>query len=307
MKYKLMTLWILLGLTSHVYAGVFNQRKVLINSVERKYVVKLPDNFTKNVKAPLIIALHGDGDSWKKFNKIITRKTLEKATNKHQAILVYPMAKNGYWDDDLDKQITVKRHDDVRFIENMIDFLIENHNVDKDKVFVVGMSNGGVMAIKLGIELNHKISGIAAVAAQMEFKAQYLQLKNPLSMILINGTEDEVFPYNGGQLKPFKLAKNSGKVLSTQHTLDYFIKNNNCQDENQVKHMDVDKMDMTTISTKAYMNCQKDKKVKLIKVIGGGHSWPGGKQYLPTGLIGRVSKEINASQVIADFFLNAAE
>ncbi len=229
---------------------------------------------------------------------------MEKATNQHQAILVYPKAKKGFWNDDLNKQVNIEwQFDDVKFIEKMIDLMHAKHNIDSDKVFVIGMSNGGVMAIKLGLELSEKISGIAVVSAQMEFKRQYLQLNNPLSMILINGTVDAVFPYQGGQLKPFKSIKNKGKVLSTQQTIDYFVKNNGCQEKSVIKEMDDNTMDMTKIVSNIYEGCQQGKLVKLMKVIGGGHTWPGGKQYLPASLIGPMSKEINASQVILDFFL----
>ncbi len=66
MRYRLMTLCMILGLTSYVHAGVFNEKNILINAIERQYVIKLPDGFDKKRKVPLIIALHGDGDSWKK-------------------------------------------------------------------------------------------------------------------------------------------------------------------------------------------------------------------------------------------------
>jgi polyhydroxybutyrate depolymerase len=42
--------------------------------------------------------------------------------------------------------------------------------------------------------------------------------------------------------------------------------------------------------------------VTLLEVRGGGHTWPGGSQYLPDFLVGRVSRDFDASEEIFDFF-----
>lgn len=56
----------------------------------------------------------------------------------------------------------------------------------------------------------------------------------------------------------------------------------------------------------SYNNCNDQVTVKLVEVVGGGHTWPGGRQYLRERRIGRVSKDINASELILDFFLSQA-
>ena len=45
--------------------------------------------------------------------------------------------------------------------------------------------------------------------------------------------------------------------------------------------------------------------VALYTVRGGGHTWPGGRQYLPKFMVGHTSQDINATRVIWDFFKSA--
>ena len=81
-------------------------------------------------------------------------------------------------------------------------------------------------------------------------------------------------------------------------------KHNQCNPIPQIKVKNARKFDQTTVVIKTYVNCAKQSRVKLLEINGGGHTWPGGKQYLPKGIVGRLSREINASETIVDFFLN---
>jgi polyhydroxybutyrate depolymerase len=42
--------------------------------------------------------------------------------------------------------------------------------------------------------------------------------------------------------------------------------------------------------------------VILIRLEGGGHTWPGGLQYLPERLIGGVCRDFDATELIWTFF-----
>ena len=285
-------------------AGVFNNHTMDVNGDRRDYITKFPTN--KKEDMPLIIALHGGGSNWKKFNKAITRNTLEKAANNIGALLIFPTGKNNDWNDG--QQAVVqdeKEYDDVKFISKLIDYAIEEYDVDASKIFVTGMSNGGFMAIRLAVELSNKITAVAVVSAQMSFKTKFLQMHQPISFMLINGTEDPVIPFNGGKIKSARLSKRKGSVLSTNETIKYFVENNNCNKKSIKSTQDIRKLDMTSVVINHYQNCDEKAQVKLIKIIGGGHLWPGGKQYLPKSIIGNLSKEINASKTIVDFFMQS--
>jgi polyhydroxybutyrate depolymerase len=67
---------------------------------------------------------------------------------------------------------------------------------------------------------------------------------------------------------------------------------------------DLDPKDGTRVTRKAYMNSTDGTEVVLYSVNGGGHTWPGGVQYLPSWIIGKTSKDFDANEVIWSFFKN---
>jgi len=285
-------------------SGTFNKKNIIVNKIKRSYITKFPNNYDTDKKIPLIIALHGNGSNWKKFNRVTTRNTLEKEANRNDMLLIFPEGKDNHWSDGREKHSPAQqKYDDVKFISELIDLAIDKYNVNPDKVFVTGMSNGGFMAIRLAIELTEKISAVVSVSAQMSLKIQFLQLDKPISFMLINGTDDPIVPYHGGEMKPFKFSKSRGKVLSSTQTINYFVENNKCKKPAVSSSQDHNKFDMTTLDITEYKECNDNTHVTLIKINGGGHTWPGGRQYLPAGLIGHLSKEVNASKLLVDFFL----
>jgi polyhydroxybutyrate depolymerase len=50
------------------------------------------------------------------------------------------------------------------------------------------------------------------------------------------------------------------------------------------------------------MQCTSGADVQYYIITGGGHTWPGGLQYLPEAVVGRTSRDINASELLWQFF-----
>lgn len=296
-----MRLILLLLFSSILSANGFVDENIEINGITRNYVYKYPDNYQITDKTPVIIALHGGGSNWKKLNRGTTKYTLEKAANKRQVLLIYPDGINNHWNDGRDKKNKI---DDVAFISALIDKAIDQYHADAKQVFVIGMSNGGFMAIRIAQELSQKVNSIAAVAAQMGVNNRQIKIKEPISFLLINGTEDPIVPYQGGDMKLFEFGKSRGMILSTQQTIDAFVKHNQCKPSPKIQLKNTRKFDQTSVVSKIYVDCAKQTKVKLLEIMGGGHTWPGGKQYLPKAIIGNLSREINTSEEMVDFFLN---
>lgn len=289
-----------------VLATEFIEASIIIDGTERNYVYKFADDNDKNKKQPVVIALHGGGSNWKKMNKGTTKDTLNKAVNNYQMLLIFPEGKNQHWNDGRNENIQGdEKLDDVEFISQLIDKTIREYNVDADKVYIAGMSNGGFMAIRLAIEIPNKISAVAAVSAQLGDNIKHLKAKSPVSFMLINGTKDPIVPYYGGEMKMFKFSKNLGLVLSTKKTINYFVYNNHCNKTPSESFQNKRKFDQTTVTYSYYSQCDENTQIKLVTINSGGHTWPGGKQYLPKGIIGRVSKEFKASDLMLEFFIEA--
>jgi len=70
------------------------------------------------------------------------------------------------------------------------------------------------------------------------------------------------------------------------------------------RHPGNPQQDGPRIQVLASRNDATNTDVVLYDVQGGGHTWPGGWQYLGVWLVGKTSREINASDLMWEFFKN---
>ena len=155
------------------------------------------------------------------------------------------------------------------------------------------------------MDLSEKIVAVAPVTAQLSVALEGKMPQYPISIMIINGTDDPIVSYDGGDIRLFESGRSRGEILSTAVTIEEFRLHNHCSAAPELNELpDSEPDDNTTVTIETFSSCDDGTEVILMKVIGGGHTWPGGKQYLGPKLVGVVSREINASEMILDFFLN---
>ena len=92
-------------------------------------------------------------------------------------------------------------------------------------------------------------------------------------------------------------------MVPTAEAVAHWVKVNGCEPKGLTAMLpDLDPFDGTRIEQTVYPNGRNKTEVQLLRVEGGGHTWPGGKQYLPSRRVGKVSQDLNASRAILDFF-----
>ena len=275
------------------------------DGIARTYHIYLPPDFSQYEPAPLVFALHGGGGTGRRLNQSITQGTLTAAAAKRGIVLVFPEGINRQWQDGRTGMLKAnKSHDDVGFVSRIIDYMVHNYGIDPRRVYATGISNGGFMSVRLALDLSEKIAAIAPVTAQMSIAHDGRTPKMPISIMIVNGTDDPLVPYEGGHVRLFKFGRSRGEILSTADTIAYFRRHNDCgQTPEKRKLPDSDPQDKTRVVIETYAPGRQQTEVILVKVIGGGHTWPGGRQYLPPWLVGAVCRDINASDMILDFFL----
>jgi len=157
------------------------------------------------------------------------------------------------------------------------------------------------MSQLLAARLSDRIAAIAAVSSGMApAVAASLQPAAPVSILVINGTDDPLVPYRGGPV-----VRDRGETISTNAIIRKWVTANHCKENPIVMQLpDTDPSDGTRVQKTAYLECAQHSVVALYRIDGGGHTWPGGSQYLPPAIIGRVSRDLNATQVIWQFFAN---
>lgn len=253
---------------------------------------------------PLVIALHGGGGTGDGFDGM-TRNQLTQEAAKRGIVVVFAEGIEKGWNDGRPAiSARDKRRaevDDVAFITALIDRLVADHGIDRRRVYLTGISNGGFMAQRYAIEESHRVAAAAAVTAQVAQAWADRVPARPVPMLIMNGTEDPLVPYAGGQVTVFGEAR--GAVLSTADSVVWWARHNRCEGAPEVTALpDTDPDDDTHATVERHGTCADASEVLLVRIEGGGHTWPGGKQYLPRGMIGRASGDVQGAAVIFDFF-----
>jgi polyhydroxybutyrate depolymerase len=162
--------------------------------------------------------------------------------------------------------------DDVGFLEKIISWVDNNKALDIDRVFITGHSNGGHMSIRMALESSSNIAAIGAVSGSLtvDEDTQCGTPSEPVGVLIMNGTEDKLLPYNGGAM-----IAGRGKVKSTADTIDFFIKHNNAN-PSAITYIypDIDTSDQSTITRYTCADGDNGTQVILYKVNEGGHAQP---------------------------------
>lgn len=280
--------------------------RLTVNNLKRTFLYYIPKHLTQTPK--LVFVLHGSGMEAKGM-QVLSGAQFDKLADKNKDIIVvYPQGYGRYWND-CRKSATFDskklKVDDIAFFESMVKYFKENYAIDEQHVFAAGYSNGAQMCFKLAKERPGVFKGFAAVTANLpaETNDDCVQSHQPVSMLLLNGTADPINPYNGGIVKAGD-GKERGEVMSTNQTLQYWLglAKGDTTSMKEYDFPDVNTKDKSTAIQYTYDCVQSEKKVVLIKVINGGHIFMNAGFHLWPRVFGNVNKDINAPQVIMEFF-----
>ena len=178
---------------------------------------------------PLLLVLHGAGGTPGGLIKL-TRYRFNELSEEREFYVAYPTGIRRLWHDarnDKTSYVHKKNIDDVGFIQDLIENLIDHYPIDRNRIFAAGISNGGFMCFRLACELSHQIRGIAVVAATLprDQKKTCLPMR-PISVIIFNGTKDTIVPYDGGSVK--LLGRTRGSIFSSEDTARFWARINEC-------------------------------------------------------------------------------
>jgi polyhydroxybutyrate depolymerase len=288
--------------------GIHQRASFKHDNLKRTFHIYIPSVYDKSVQSPLVIALHGRGGKGKSMIHV-TLRGFDKLADKDGFIVVYPDGIERNWNDGRkDEEANDRAHkeniDDVGFISALIDSIIKDYNIDQKRVYVTGISNGAIMSYRLACELSDKIAAIAPVDGNIpDMLLNECSPAMPVSVLAINNVNDPLVPYEGGNIYSSIRKLNLGKVLSVNESINFWVNRNKCSALPVVnEEPDLDPKDGTRVTRKEYINSTDGTEVILYSVDGGGHTWPGGLQYLPSCIVGKTSRDINASEVIWSFF-----
>lgn len=275
---------------------------IMFGGLKRTYLIHIPPSHDKTKSMPLVIALHG-GDGTSERMVAHTRGGFNTLADKEGFIVVYPDAIDKHWNDFRNDMLAgVEEIDDLGFISTLINHLVETLNVDPNRVYVTGMSNGAMMTHRLALELSEKITAVATVAGNIpEDQSQSgIVPKRATPVLIISGIDDPLMPWDGGYVAK---QPRRGKVISVLETIKYWVNYNRCSPAPTITwEPDRDPQDGTRVRREVYSEGRDGTEVILYAIEGGGHTWPSGYPFLPERIIGKTSKDIDANEVIWNFF-----
>ena len=264
---------------------------ITVNDIRRHFVSYVPASKTDN--PAVIISLHGRLSNGKGMMRFADFRPI---ADKEGFIIICPDGINKSWNDGRNTPAYKQGINDVKFINELIDYAVNIYHADAKRVYVTGMSNGGFMASRLACELPGRIAAIAVVAASMDTNAGYLPCK-PLPVMYIQGNEDPVVPFSGGAMKNGK-----GTIYGHEQVLQVWAAADQCALQPASTNLNAAVNDGTGVTRETYSSPSGKVKVTGYIITGGGHTWPGGSQYLPEFLVGIASKNLDACKVIWEFF-----
>jgi polyhydroxybutyrate depolymerase len=255
--------------------------QVTSSGEQRKARVVVPPSYDGTVNVPLVLVFHGYLGNPVGIEEVTKMKAVAE---QHGVIAVYPEGLNTSWNAGkcCGTSSSVNRPD-VQFVSDLLDALEAKYCVDPKRIYSTGFSNGGMFSNRLGCELTSRIAAIAPVAGP-----RAVDTCNPtrfLPVIEFHGTNDLIVPW-GGQAYGSE---------SVDVTTAFWKNNGACIDAEPTQVFQ--NGDTTCVE---YSQCQGGVAVRLCKIEGGGHQWPGGG---PNGGIGKQTQDISASEELMKFFL----
>ena len=231
-----------------------NAQTIIHDGINREYVLYIPNSYDGTSAVPLMLNFHGFGGSASDYMNYADMRSVAESDT---FILAYPQGScldgSSHWNACPTGGDNKSDADDFGFVESMINEISSQYNIDMERIYAAGYSNGGMMAYGLA---NYKSDLIAAVASVSGVMLDCIgPTSHPMPVVHLHGTSDGVLPYNGGD-----------GWNSAQSTLEHWINFNNTVltptviSDNNIEHYVYDQGD-SLVSVEHY------------KYIGGDHVW----------------------------------
>jgi polyhydroxybutyrate depolymerase len=264
---------------------------ITVDQTERRYALHVP----RNVKEPaaLVIVMHGGGGSAK---SAIAQTGFDAEADKRGFITAYPEGTarlNGRfhtWNAGACCGVAVERGmDDVGFIRAMVTEIAAAYPLDPRRIYATGLSNGGMMAYRLGCEASDLVAAIAPVSAVIVVAP--CEPRFPVSVLHIHGTADQNVPIAGGVGAKSIIQYPYPPV---ERSIAFWAAWDDCGKDPIVSSP------APHVTLRSYPRCALGIAVDYYVIDGGSHAWPGGKRLAK--FLDEPSQAIAATPLIWQFF-----
>ena len=273
------------------------KKSVSVQGRKRTYRLYVPPTVPRNAPSPLVFVFHGGGGQGPSMERLTS---FDDLAEREKFVVAYPNAIGAHWNDGREVDAFDSQReavDDVAFVSTLIDAISAVHRIDAGRVYATGISNGAIFSNYLGARLADRVAAIAPVAGGLaEPLRPVFHPSRPVSVLIVNGTEDPLVPYSGGAV-----SRTHGRVLGAEETARLWAEADGCG-RDAAKDAPTAVAEGCSTVRRRWTGGRDRTEVVLDTIEGGGHTWPGGPQYLPRILVGRACPQPDATKEIWEFF-----
>jgi polyhydroxybutyrate depolymerase len=242
----------------------------------RRYILHVPSAYQPEKPAALVLGFHGAGSNSGEFESY---SGFSAVSDREGFLVAYPLALGEHptWN-----TATGLQNWDIQFVRDLIRDLEDRCNIDPNRIYASGHSNGGGMANRLACDLADSIAAVGSVSGAYQWSEE-CSPSRPVAVLGVHGTDDPVIPYNG-----FPAMANEPPAahfiigIPIPQWASAWAKRNGC-DEKPSSAAEGDQ-----VTRQQWSNCRADTDVILYTIQGGGHGW---------------TQAFDAAQTIWDFFV----
>jgi polyhydroxybutyrate depolymerase len=188
--------------------------------------------------------------------------------------------------------------DDMAYLDELHEEVERILPVDATRVYATGLSNGAAISHRYACERPDRLAAIAPVGGNNQHAAAGAACDGGVALLQIHGTEDPCWAFTDSTEACAQ--QDGGLKVGVDNSMQGWRVRNGCDDATQEAPLPDPADDGTSSTRITWQSC--DAAVELIRIDGGGHTWPQGYQYFGTDTVGPVSMDFDGDDLILEFF-----
>ena len=220
-------------------SALAQDQTIQFGGVARRFILHAPAGISK---PPVVFVLHGTGMTGA---QMVSSTKMDAVADREKFIAVYPNGVNNSWQ--------TAPATDFEFLLAIVDTLDARYRVDRDRIYVSGFSQGGVMSYHAACRYADKFAAVAPVSGRIQ---ETCTPKRPIPLLAIFGTSDV--------LKPAEFMKDVGTIA------DF----NGCPKTPAVTRPYPESNPNSAVTHMEFGPCKNGVEVWADSVKGGPHEWP---------------------------------
>ncbi len=272
------------------------QAKLEQDGPARSYFVYVPEDYDETHAYALVMVLHGRPGNGPGIAYITDMISIAE---QNKFIVVFPEAYDSSWNyvQGLPNYPELGSND-VEFLKNLSIDLGQDFNIDTNKLYITGFSNGGFMTELMACTATDTFAAFAIVGATYvpEMVSACAKTK-PAPILFMHGTKDVSIPFEG-----IKRSDVHYHSMPAMESLFMWVTRNRCTAAPDIMTLPKQDNSDTFVRTMMFRNCETGQDLEFYMIENGGHNWPGVPNRISPEIAGIVNEDIHAGQVIWEFF-----